>query len=234
MPIKMYKPIGITPLELIDNYKKENNIKCKMSFAGRLDPMAHGEMILLEGEECKSQNLYCGKDKVYEFKILYGVKTDTLDILGLLEESIISKQNNIGNFIGKFLQPYPIFSSIYVKKKPLWWWAKNGIINEIEIPKKEIEIYELEKMSETYINNLDLLNEIIEKLSLLSLDNREKFRFVEIKKEWEILLSLCENKNKIFNIETYICKVSSGTYIRSLCERMGGIAYDIKRVKIIL
>ena len=53
MPIKIYKPIGMTPVELIRNYKKENHIKERVSFAGRLDPMAHGEMVLLVGDECK-------------------------------------------------------------------------------------------------------------------------------------------------------------------------------------
>ena len=32
MPIKIYKPIGMTPVELIINYKKKNQIKEKVSF----------------------------------------------------------------------------------------------------------------------------------------------------------------------------------------------------------
>ena len=48
-------------------------------------------MILLKGVECKSQNLYCGKDKIYEFNILYGFKT-SLDILGIAEENEIRKK----------------------------------------------------------------------------------------------------------------------------------------------
>ena len=69
MPTKINKPLGFTPLELIERYKKENNISKKISFAGRLDPMAYGLMILLEGEECKKQEISCGKDKIYEFRI---------------------------------------------------------------------------------------------------------------------------------------------------------------------
>ena len=37
------------------------------------------------------------------------------------------------------------------------------------------------------------------------------------------------HKRNILMIECE-ADVSSGTYIRSLCERMGGLAYDIKRV----
>ena len=36
----------------------------------------------------------------------------------------------------------------------------------------------------------------------------------------------------VFKIERYRAQVSSGTYIRSLCERMGGIAYDINRIEV--
>ena len=50
MPVlKIYKPIGKTPLEIIKmikkNYKHYEN--SKMSYAGRLDPMAHGILIIL-------------------------------------------------------------------------------------------------------------------------------------------------------------------------------------------
>jgi len=229
MPIHIYKPIGKTPLEVIEEYKKKNNINEKMSFAGRLDPMAHGEMILLKGEECKLQNLYCGKDKIYEFKILYGYKTDTLDILGLVEKNNLEKELKLNNLIGKFEILYPKYSSIYVKRKPLWWWAKNNKLDEIEIPKKNIEIYELCKKNEETISNLELLKYITEKLSKLSKSNREKFRFSKIMKKWNIDLKT----KKKHRIETYRTKVSSGTYIRSLCERMGGIALDINRINII-
>ena len=60
MPIKIYKPIGVTPVQLVEKYKKENSIDEKVSFAGRLDPMAHGEMVLLVGDECKKQDSFFG------------------------------------------------------------------------------------------------------------------------------------------------------------------------------
>ena len=50
-----------------------------------------------------------------------------------------------------------------------------------------------------------------------------------IKSLWETNLE-AEN---MFKMEEYRAKVSSGTYIRSLCKRMGGIAYDINRIAIL-
>ena len=67
MPKMVYKPVGITPYELIQKLKiKYPNYK-KVAFTGRLDPMAHGEMLLLINEECKKlpQYLSFHKTKVF-------------------------------------------------------------------------------------------------------------------------------------------------------------------------
>lgn len=231
MPIKIYKPIGMTPLELIINYKKKNQIKEKVSFAGRLDPMAHGEMVLLVGDECKKQDSFCGREKIYEFEILYGFTTDTLDILGISGRNQKKINNDIKKLKGEYEQPYPLFSSKFIgnrKRK-----APHDIVQEMKdkdiVPKKKVSIFELEKLDEQSINNVNLLKMILNKLSLLSDDYKEKFRYSKIVCKWEENLKL-EN---IFRIERYRTKVSSGTYIRSLCERMGGIAFDINRIQVL-
>ena len=40
MIVEVYKKIGETPNELIENFKKERGITEKVAFAGRLDPMS--------------------------------------------------------------------------------------------------------------------------------------------------------------------------------------------------
>ena len=231
MPIKIYKPIGMTPVELIRNYKKENHIKERVSFAGRLDPMAHGEMVLLVGDECKKQDFFCGREKIYEFEILYGFSTDTLDILGISGRNKKKINNDIKKLKGEYEQSYPLFSSKFIgnrKRK-----VPHDIVQEIKdkdnIPKKKVSIFELEKLNEKSINNVNLLKTILNKLSLLSDDYKEKFRYTIIKNKWEENLK----SENIFRIERYKAKVSSGTYIRSLCERMGGIAFDINRIQVL-
>src|SRR5687767_12670821 len=86
--LNIYKPIGLTPLQLIKLLKKskEGYKNIKMSFAGRLDPLAHGVMLLLLGEENKNRDKYLSLDKTYEFKVLFGVETDTFDFLGILKD----------------------------------------------------------------------------------------------------------------------------------------------------
>ena len=53
MPLFLEKPLGLTPLDLLDTLPKPPGKK--YSFAGRLDPMARGKMIVLEDEECQNQ-----------------------------------------------------------------------------------------------------------------------------------------------------------------------------------
>jgi len=231
MPIKIYKPIGITPVQLVEKYKKENCIKEKVSFAGRLDPMAHGEMILLVGDECKKQDLFLGKDKIYEFEILYGFTTDTLDILGISRKDKKIIKNDVKELQGEYEQPYPLYSSKFIgnrKRK-----TPHDLVQEIrekdKVAKKKVFIFEMDKLDEKNVSNLKLLDMILKKLELLSVEYRERFRYSKIKNKWEENLKL-EN---IFRIERYRAKVSSGTYIRSLCERMGGIAYDINRLEVL-
>ena len=80
------KPYGQTPNELIKELKKKHNLK-KMSFIGRLDPMASGVMLLLKNEQCKKQNeilkLMKRDDyfKGYRFKLILGIETLSYDVL---------------------------------------------------------------------------------------------------------------------------------------------------------
>ena len=198
MPIISYKNIGETPLDIVNKYRKPN---CKYSFAGRLDPMARGKMIVLEGIECKNQDKYCGLDKIYEFEILFGFSTDTYDILGIVEKYNFIEPNvlEISNYLGEYNQSYPPYSSIIVNKQPLWWWAKNDRLGEIEIPKKLINIYDIESLGDIEIeNNLELLGEIKSKINKLNSNNLKNFRADIILEKWENILQKNPNLKPTF------------------------------------
>ena len=248
MPIHLYKPIGLTPLELINKYKNDYNLNnSKLSFAGRLDPMAHGEMIILKDLEVKKQNDFCGLDKEYEFEILFGFSTDTYDILGIVNnynldfDKRITDNFNIINYIGNQEQYYPPYSSIIVNKKPLWLWSKENKLDEIEIPKKNINIYSIQSIESKieYTNYNQLYNIIDNRIHSLNQENYTKFRVNEISDKWKsILLKNNIKGNPI--IKRYKIKCSSGTYVRGLTNQIGkdlGIgacALEIKRTKIII
>lgn len=248
------KNIGETPLEVLNNYKKtlkeddlyeltekKNKKKVKFSYAGRLDPMARGKMIILRGLECKNQDLYCDLDKEYEFEILFNFKTDTYDILGLLEkytsinyskidDYLISE--NIRKYIGIYNQEYPPYSSYCINGKPLWELTKMNI-NPI-IPKKLIEIYELKYLGFNIYDQENIYNLIFNKIHSLSKENHKNFRVIKILNKWFNFFN--NNYNKEYRVYKFRAKVSSGTYIRSLVNRMGNdlgigaITLDINRI----
>lgn len=206
--IIIWKEIGETPLEAI-NKLKENHLELKekkMSFAGRLDPMAFGLMLVLVGnEQTKQQKNSELVTKEYEFEILFGLKTDTYDILGLCtnveslfstekQKQLFSKEKQmeilskckqtLSEFTGKQIQSYPPFSAIHVKGKPLWLWAKQGKLDSVKdnIPKVEVTIQTLEIISHRTISLIEL-HQTIEK-RIKTVKNPEQFRVNEILKRW--------------------------------------------------
>ena len=94
--ILLNKKEGETPLEALDRFRMANpKYKDeKMTYAGRLDPMASGVLLVLVGEEIKQKDKYLALNKEYEFEILFGFATDTYDILGKVVHSNIL--TNIG------------------------------------------------------------------------------------------------------------------------------------------
>ncbi len=81
-----WKELGETPLETLERVRTERGLapEIKMTYAGRLDPAAEGELLVLVGEACKQKDQLLGLDKPYQFQVLLGFATDTLDLLGLV------------------------------------------------------------------------------------------------------------------------------------------------------
>jgi len=244
------KKVGKTPLQALENFRQtdKNLVGVPMTYAGRLDPMASGKLIILIGEECKRRDLYTDLDKEYEFEILLGFKSDTSDVLGLSEfcgenESGISEKSIYATtkmFVGKHNLPYPVYSSRTVNGKPLFHHAVENNLEEIKIPTAEMEVYKLEFCGRRKIPAYDLLKEIAGKISLLNVDENDPrpgsgFRKPEILACWRTFENL---GSKQFAVLKFKAAVSSGTYIRALApimaEQLGtcGLAYSIHRTKI--
>lgn len=112
----IHKNLSETPLECLERTRALQDIAANvpMTYAGRLDPMASGKLLILVGEECKDKEKYLGLDKEYEIEVLFGVTTDTGDMLGLINEvrpSLNTRSDLVDKFIGKFTQVYPAYSS---------------------------------------------------------------------------------------------------------------------------
>jgi tRNA pseudouridine(55) synthase len=216
-----------------------NDSQNKISYIGRLDPLASGIILYLEGDELKNRDKYMNMDKTYKFNLIIGILTDTGDCLGKISK--IQSVNTINmtklmeifiQFTGEYEQRYPIYSAYQIHKnglkKPLWYFPKNGIeLDEADIPKHIIKIYNLEQDA-IPIFSIRNMNYFMDQVSLIP-DG------LELRKD-EIMTQYKEyDKVRLIGIPM-IAKVSSGTYIRQLCMDIGDklgiccIADKIERV----
>lgn len=256
------KKVGETPLECLERVRREKGIPVAtpMTYAGRLDPMADGVLLLLVGEECKNKAAYTGLDKVYEVEILFGVETDTYDVLGLLvEKDSESRASGVGlealskvlrstlqeilkKYVGKFEQKYPPYSSKTVDGKALHSYAREGALPSFEdMPTKDVEIYSIDVSNDgesfQQISGKEIAHRAIEKINMLSAC--ADFRQEEIIQRWT------DFAKKYADVFCHLIRIrvacSSGTYMRSLAHEMGkdlavagcsAIAFSIKRISV--
>lgn len=237
------KKPGETPLECVNRFKVENPEYAgeKMTYAGRLDPLASGVLLVLVGEECKKKEKYLGLDKEYELTILFGFSTDTMDVLGLIEEQKVGAVNALGNykkidfenllkkFKKTFKQKYPRFSSKTVQGRALHEITKSEGIEDKDLPEKEVEIKKIEFKSFGLVSKKYLHDFILE--SIFSV--KGNFRQNMCWSLWEKTLETFPDKN--FPTLTISVVCTSGTYMRSLAQAVGkeinysALALKIKR-----
>lgn len=224
----IYKPIGISPLDAIKALKeKYPKLKDeKMTYAGRLDPLAEGVLLILAGNAVREKEKYLKLDKEYEAEMLFGFNTDTYDILGLSGNTCqltpISRLNldiGVKKLEGEISLPLPPYSSYKIKGKPLFQWAREGKLNEIEIPMRQTKIHSAELLSLYEISGQKLLEKIEQKINLIKGDFRQK----EILKQWKKMLP--QNSDRLGTVTFWVAKIkiacSSGTYIRSIAHHLG-------------
>ena len=235
------KRLGETPLERICRLKIDypEFRSRKLTYAGRLDPMAEGILLILYGEERMRKEKYLELDKKYTFEMVFGAETDTGDIMGKITCSgkppfINEKMMRITleKFLGKNKQTYPSYSSKPVKGRPLFAWAREGKIQNIVIPEKEIEIYDIKQIENKTVPKVDFERRIVENLKNV----RGDFRQDEIVRDWQNFFQTTERRE--FEVFTVALHCSSGTYVRSIARELGkrlgscAFALSIKRTAV--
>lgn len=250
--ITLHKEVGETPLQVLNTYKEQYELpsNLKLAYAGRLDPMASGKLLVLVGDECQKQHThYLDLDKEYVFEVLFGFRTDSGDVLGIAKHQPTQQFTDdelrqiTKKFIGPVSFPYPKFSSKTVQGKPLFVWTLENRLNEIEIPYRDSIIYSLNYISSQSIGVTSLHTEILAKInSLPPVTESSKalgndFRRADILPQWEQVFTEI-HPNQEFQIAQFKCRASSGTYMRTLAEKIAhelgtiGLAYSIHRTKI--
>ena len=218
-----YKKLGQTSLEAIEEFRKEypEYKNTPITFAGRLDPMAEGALLLLIGEDRHKKPEYLKLDKEYVATILLGFETDSHDILGLptnqdqyLDIRYPDIEKRVEKLEGEHVLPFPVYSSYKIQGKPLFWWARENKLDEIEIPKKKMKVYSVKIEGIEEIPQKELLQTITKRIGFVKRDLRQE----KIKKAWREILKKDAHKHQVVRIRFH---TASGTYIRSLAHKLG-------------
>ncbi len=241
--------MGETPLVSLERLRVRLHIPIDvpLAYAGRLDPMASGKLLIIIGDECKNQNKYHAFDKEYKVEVLLGASSDTGDVLGLLAPAMqklsteIEIRKVLHALIGPIQLPYPHFSAKTVHGKQLHIWTLENRLDEITIPIKESTIHKIsfgalrtiskQEILKTVRTKIETIPEVIEASKALGAD----FRREKVRTSWSEF-----EKNNIdsYQILSITCIASSGTYMRSLSEKIAAqlgtqaLAYSIHRTKI--
>lgn len=148
------KPKKVNSFRAVSILRKLLNIK-RIGFAGTLDPLASGLLILATGKATQLLDYFHYLPKVYQADILFGQTSSTYDLEVEPEVNDRAKAFSkaellaaLKKFDGKISQRAPIFSAKKVNGQKLYRLARAG--KKIKAPVKEVEIYKAEIMSFKY------------------------------------------------------------------------------------
>ena len=243
--LPIYKKYGETPLECLNRLRADFPFLegVTLSYAGRLDPLAERLMLVLVGKEAnQNRRAYLQLGKVYEVEVLFGLATDTGDILGIPKAVDLRKdtltisgiQQVLEGLKGRHYFHYPVFSSRTVKGKPLYEWAKEKRLDEIVLPKTEINAEDISLIDTRIIEAPHFFEHIKKSIALVAGD----FRQEEILASWDEVFIKKISKNANFFVCKIKVKCSSGSYMRTLAEEIGNrlgvpaLACNIKRTAV--
>jgi tRNA pseudouridine55 synthase len=147
------KPMTMTSRDVVNILSKQFSTK-KVGHTGTLDPIATGVLVVCFGKSTKLVEILTSYQKEYIFEAEFGTETDTLDRTGKIlkvEKSILSREQveeALQKMVGKNVQEVPIYSAVKVKGRKLYEYARNK--EQVELPKREITIYEAELQAISY------------------------------------------------------------------------------------
>lgn len=243
------KEKDITSHNAINRVKKILNLD-KVGHIGALDPNATGLLPILINKATKISDLLINHDKEYIALGVLGIKTDSYDITGnvIKEENISNIDMKLFNeilnsFKGNFNQKPPIYSAIKVKGKKLYEYARKNI--EVEIKKREVNLYDINLLSSYYKDHKfyfeikihvskgfyvrSLINDIGEKLNTPStLVDLQRTRINNLKIEEAYTIDNIKNDQyKIITLEEYFIdydKIIVSDYMEKLI--INGVILD--------
>ncbi len=221
------KPKGITSHDVVDEVRCITGER-KVGHAGTLDPMATGLLIVLVGRDAtKKQREFMGMEKEYIAEITFGLETNTYDAEGELANRVpLSavrdlKEENVKDALKRFKgiidQQVPPYSAVKIDGKPLYKYAREGRLDEVELPTREVKIKEIELLGfekGSHSESSDLSDgEVSPAEGNVPFVGGDSSVATLFQNDSKILSSLPKAKIRV------VC--SKGTYIRSLAHDLG-------------
>jgi len=229
MLLPVFQPLGSSTHLLAQEVGERHQTKA--THTGTLDPMAEGVIVVLTGKDRFKKQELAGWKKTYQFQILWGVSTDTHDLLGLIIDSSTAKihQENLDTkidqllpqFVGTQTQLIPAFSAKRTDGQSYFDLAKQNVktVNQANSQStkltytQEITIHSIEHLETQEIpaqNIVNQLNKVIPKLT-------NDFRQEEILQKWHTWIQNQPNqKNTPLLLTTLTATASKRAYIRGL------------------
>jgi tRNA pseudouridine55 synthase len=234
--IAINKEANMTSHDVVDRVRRALGTR-KVGHAGALDPFATGLLIILVGKATKLSDQYLNKGKSYKAKVVFGIRTDSADVEGNIQE--VTKAvvpSNISDILASFTPSYdqyvPVFSSVKIEGEKLRVLARKydqheiftrdgerfvrffreSASKEVKLPKHTVEIDRV------------ILNDK-EEIDILSTEfgKKNKDRFL---------------KTSVFPTIDIEVDCSKGTYIRAFAEDIGekfdtpAMLIELKRTRI--
>lgn len=140
------KEQGLNSFKLVVILRKLAGQK-RVGYAGTLDPLASGLMVLALGEYTKLLPYLEAKDKVYRVGVKLGVISNTYDAEGQVEVYPEARQPSLeeikeilaDNFTGEIKQIPPKFSAIQIDGKRAYDLAREG--HQFELKERPVQIF---------------------------------------------------------------------------------------------
>ncbi len=226
MVLTTWKRAGETPLQAMEALRVRDPALAgvPMVYAGRLDPMAEGVLLVLAGDDRHALPEHLRHDKGYAATFLFGVESDTGDGLGRLgfwdgglpppvTPPARCAADAVAGLVGSHVLPMPVWSSHRVRGRPLWWWASEGRLDEVEVPTRAMVVTHVSDVSVAHPSPVEIAQEVCGRIARVG----GAFRQDEARADWE---RLAREGRPLLAVRAHL-DVASGVYVRALARMLG-------------
>lgn len=146
------KAVGPTSFDIVAAMRRVTGLR-KVGHAGTLDPLARGVLLVCTGVATRAVEHFMDLEKEYEFEVLLGVETATLDAEGdVVREAPVPDltmdvlRETGASFVGDYTLTPPAFSALKRKGRRYYELARAGEPTG-EVAPREVKIYGFEVLS---------------------------------------------------------------------------------------